>query len=99
MVDILTTGGEEVGLVGVEPLSSSRGVWVFVEEVSRGSDLLRKPDARLHVGVCMAFMSQSLMSIIMTLLEDGAPGLGRRVSRIVHGVSSPGGRLDQEGIG
>ena len=32
-------------------------------------------------------------------LGDGSPGLGRMVSRRVHGVSSPGSRLDREGIG
>ena len=32
-------------------------------------------------------------------LGDRSPGPGRVVARRVHGVSSPGSRLDREGIG
>ena len=32
-------------------------------------------------------------------LGEGSPGPGRVVSRRVHGGSSPGSRLDREGIG
>ena len=46
VADLLTTGGEDVGLVEVEPGGGPRWGMYFFGRVSKGSDLPRKPDAQ-----------------------------------------------------
>ena len=49
MADILITGGEDVGLVGVEAVGISVRGWVFLLEISKESDLQRKTSAQSHL--------------------------------------------------
>ena len=64
--------------------------------ISKGFDSLRKPRdiwfPRFHNG-------QFLIGEGQDPVWDVSSGHGRVVARKVHGDSSPGGRLDREGIG
>ena len=69
---------------------------VLLVGVSKGSDLLRKPLVQLST----EFVRRPIPDTGgHDSLGVESPGPGRMVSRRVHGVSSPGSRLDREGIG
>ena len=75
MADILTTGGEDVGLVGVEAVGISVRGWVFsTRDFKRVR--LRKPSAQSHMGEFGAACSQSLLEMSMTLWRIGIQGYG-----------------------
>ena len=99
VVHILTTGGEDVGLVGGEPFDGSGGSVVFSTEVSGGSDSLRKTGAQSLMEDLRVFYSQPLVGRIMTLWRMEVGGIGGGLPGGFIGVSSPVGRPDREGIG
>ena len=92
VADILTAGGEDIGLVwGISSGSlSNRGKRVRLTKrtlcphCSRGyrDSIQPIPDMILHDPA-----------------ENGDPGFGRRVARRTHGGSSLGERQDRAGIG
>ena len=98
VVDILSTGGEEVGLVGVEPFCGSSGSMVFFRrsfKKVRLSEKIRRPIAH---GVSKVFNSQSLIGRIMTLWRIELLGMGGGLPGGAWDIEL-GCRLDQEGIG
>ena len=92
MVVVPLVGGG-VGLLGVESPDGSAVGAGFVRRSFKRVRLAKKTrcpivEGRVHV---------SLQPV--TDMEDHDPLEERAVARTVHGVSSPGGRLDQQGIG
>ena len=96
VADVLTTGGENDGLFGVEPPGGSRGRAGFVRQSFKRVRLTEKTRCPIVYG---EGRGGGRSHGALQPIPDVEFGSRRRVARRVHGVSSPGGRLDQEGIG
>ena len=94
VTDILTTGGEEVGLVSVEAGRVFFGV-------ASGFPKGRFKRVRFTEKTLRPFALQGFGDVIMPIFAQGSsgnpsfPGRGRRVARAMREGSSPRGGLDK----
>ena len=96
VADILTAGGEEIGILwGV---SSGRCPFPS-QKWKKGSGLTKKTPCP-PVSVVQRGSVQPIPNVVFhDPGGDWEPGAGRRVARRIHGDSSLGDRLDRAGIG